>query len=107
MWAEYLKEREGKEVLQDPTGFTVYSYPGDKLCYIEDNWVMPDFRKSGVAKKMADKIVIEAKERGCDTLIGSVDLKSSAPGQNMKVLLAYDMDPYLTEGSVVYFRKSI
>ena len=107
MWAEYLKERSGKEVLQDPNGFTVYSYPGEGLCYIEDNWVMPAFRKSGVAKKMADKVVLEAKERNCHTLIGSVDLKSKAPGMNMKVLLAYGMDPYLAEGSVVYFRKDI
>lgn len=107
MWADYLRERSGKEVLQDPNGFTVYSFPGDGICYIEDNWVVPEFRKSGVAKKMADKIVIEAKERGCDTLLGSVDMTSKAPGMNMKVLLAYGMEPYLTEGKLIYFRKDI
>lgn len=107
MWADYKREREGKEVLEWKDAFTVYSYPGEGLCYIEDNYVCPKKRKSGIAAAMANEIVIEAKEKGCHTLIGSVDVKSKAPGTNMKVLLAYGMEPYHTEGNVVYFRKQI
>ena len=106
-WADYIRERQGKEVKEWENAFTVYSFPGDKICYIEDNYVEPKFRKKGIAAAMANEIVIEAKERGCNLLIGSVDLGAKAPADNMKVLLAYGMEPYMTEGKLIYFKKEI
>lgn len=107
MLKSYFKERAGKEVLEWKNGFTVYSFPNDGICYIEDNYVEPHLRGKGIAKAMADEVAVIAKERHCTLLVGSVDLKSSAPADNMKVLLAYGMEPYHTEGSMVYFRKNI
>ena len=107
MWADYVRERQGKEVKKWKNSFSIYSYPGDGLCYIEDIYVEKDFREKGIAAGMAKEIEIEARGKKCHTLIGSVDVKANGATSSMKVLLAYGMAPYHTEGSVVYFRKDI
>ena len=61
LWAEYKKEREGKSVLEWKDAFTVYSYPGEGLCYVEDVYVKPKLRKSGLGRAMVEEIKKEAK----------------------------------------------
>lgn len=79
MWSDYLKEREGKEVLEFPDdGFIVYKVNQDKTCYIEHIYVVPNKRGLGVASMLCDEVEAKAKEAGCTHLLGSVS--PSAPG---------------------------
>lgn len=112
MYTAYLHERENKSVLETTHGFTIYGYncvPGLDFphVYIQDNYVIPEMRKSGVAREMADKICAEAKKKGIGILMGSVDGNANNAHESMLVLIAYGMKLYTIDGSTAWFSKEL
>lgn len=96
MYAAYLLETQNKHMLETPHGFLTYGFdcvPGVRAphVYIEDLYVAPAARKTGVASEMADQVAMIAKERGCKLLLGSVNARSSDPNRSLLVLQAYGM----------------
>lgn len=104
LYADYKKEREGKEVLETEDGFAVFSVLKDFI-YIEDIYVVPEKRKTGVAASLADQICSKFKEQGFSKLVGSVDVTAKGSTDSFKVLLAYGMKADSVAGNVVYFTK--
>lgn len=106
MYKQYLKEREGLETLETEQGFVTYKLRSSD-CYIQDIYVLVDFRHSGVAAQMADKVTEIAKSVGYTIVTGSVDSNANGADISDKVLLAYGMKPYAKEGSVTYYCKEL
>lgn len=71
LYAKYIQEREGKEIIESGIGFMSFKIQGEE-CYIADVYIEPEFRKSGIATELCDKIAKVAKERGCKYLSGTV-----------------------------------
>ncbi len=88
LFAQYIKERENKEIIESDIGFATY-YFVDKNCYIQDIFVKSDFRKSGEASRLADEISKIAKENGCTKLYGSVVPSAKGSTESLHVLLHY------------------
>ncbi len=90
-------------------GFATYKLEPRGECYIREIYVLPDFRKTGEASRMADAIVSEAKEQGCTVLSGSVCPNTSDPTYRMRVLLGYGMRFYSVDKAtgLMYFIKDI
>lgn len=107
MWKEYLKEREGAEVYETDAGFAIYSFPDNSTCYLKDIYVKPGERLKNWGRAMADQVELIAKERGCDTMIGSVDLQAKYANRSMQAVLSFGMTPYNTQGSLLLFTKAI
>lgn len=106
LYAAYLKEREGLEILELDHGFATYKLRPDG-CYIQDIYVIPAFRKEGIASLIADEISRIAKQAGHHVLIGSIDERSPGVILSGKVLEAYSMKPYMKEGYVTYYFKEL
>lgn len=107
LYAEYLKERTSDLILECESGFATYRYPDDHTVYIVDIYCLPEFRKSGVAKAMADKVVGEAKEKGCTRLLGSVVPSVKNSTVSMKALLAYGLSLDSSTNDFILFKKDI
>ena len=107
MWADYKMEREGKSVLEEDGGFAVFSYPNPHEVWIEDIYVVAEERKSGLARALADAICAEAKEKGCQRVLGSVWDTANGATASIKVLLAYGMHFSHLEGKLLVFKKEI
>jgi len=112
MYAAYLRERENKEILEHDHGFTVYGYncvPGVDFphLYIQDNYVDPGHRKSGIARTMADKIAAQAKAAGFKTMLGSVDANARGAHESLLVLIAYGMKLFSVSDSIIWMSKEI
>jgi GNAT superfamily N-acetyltransferase len=106
LYADYVKEREGKFIIEDNLGFAVYTISGE-VCYIVDIYVVPDQRKNGLASSYADLIVEAAKEAGCTKLLGSVDPTTNGATASLKVLLAYGFSLSCIDDNLIYFVKDI
>lgn len=106
MFAEYLKERENKECLYSDKGFATYLFD-KQTCYIESIYVRPEFRKSGEASRLADKITEIAVERGCNLLMGSVCPSTNGSTASLKVLLAYGFGLVSSSGNFIILSKEI
>lgn len=106
LYPSYLKEREGLEVVETEVGFVTYKLRG-KDCYIQDIYVLPEFRKDGIASQMADRVAEISKESGVRILTGSVDARANGAEVSDRVLVAYGMRPYAKEGFVTYYMKEL
>lgn len=106
MYTDYIKEREGLEVLETESGFIAYKI-GGKECYIKDIYVLPEKRQSRVASDMADLVTSRAKEQGCEFLTGSVCPSANQAHRSLLVLLGYGMKLLKAEKDMIYFVKRI
>lgn len=106
LFADYKKEREGKEILENEYGFITYIINGDSV-YIEDIYVVPEQRRLGVGGKMADIVCEIAKQRGCKTLYGSVSPQARGAHESMIALIAYGMKLHSLGNGLIYFSKDI
>ncbi len=112
MFADYLQEREGKLVKSNPKGFAIYGYncipgfPGTYV-YIQDIYTGRDYRKTGVAKELADEIAAEAKSQGVNAMVGSVDCNAHGAHESLQVLMAYGMKLFTVSGQTIYMVKEL
>lgn len=106
-YAHYIRERTNDLILETPEGFATYRYLNDATVYIIDIFVLSDFREKGVAAKMADEIVKEAKARGCTELVGTVVPSMKNSTISMKVLLGYGMKLRSAGPDLIVFGKEI
>ena len=107
MWFDYIKERTDKSVKTiGNIGFATYFVRGNSM-YIEDIYVKPEYRKSGVASKLADEIAEEAKEQDLKYLLGSVDPNTKGCTGSLKTLLAYGFELLGIEDDLIFFKKDL
>jgi ribosomal protein S18 acetylase RimI-like enzyme len=118
MYADYIKERTGRESTFSDNGFATYMFfdpkPADGPspaveggCYIEDIYVDPAFRQSGQATQMADAIVAIAQAKGYKTLYGTVAPAAKGSTASLKVLLAYGFKLWKSDQNLIWFVKDI
>lgn len=107
LYAQYIKERENKDIIESENGFATYKIFNNGECYLQDIYVVPDMRQSGLATEMADKVTEIAKQQGCHTLVGSVCVDTNNTTKNMQVLLAYGMKIHKVIGNMIFLSKKI
>lgn len=94
LYAEYIAERESRALYLDPEGrgFLTYSFHDDgNTLYIADIYVKPEFRREGLAAKMADKITDFAKSKGAQVVLGSIARHLPSAEASRKILLSWGM----------------
>lgn len=103
---QYILEREGKFIVEDERGYATYLYLPEAV-YIENIFVLPEFRKMGVATEYADAICELARLKGVQTVIGSVKPSAHGSTQSLKVLLAYGMSLREATDDAIFLVKKI
>lgn len=106
LYAKYIKEREQLEIVENEFGFATYKIFGEEV-YIQDIYVVPEMRKTGMAKTIADQICFYAKEKGAKKVFGSVDPNANGATESIKILIAYGMTVHSVNGPLIYFSKDI
>lgn len=108
LYARYYAEREGRETIEKSWGFANFILQEDSV-YLVDIYVDPDVRSQGYAKLLANEIMDVAREHHLTWFVGSVDINAHGAADSMKVLLAYDMEPYMVnrDNGLIMFRKPV
>ncbi len=108
LYADYLRERTCDHILEDVSGFATYRYlENKKTVYIVDIFVVPEMRKMGVGKRMADLIALEARGKGCTEMIGTVAPSTRGSTASLRTLLAYGMTLHQAAQDAIIMRKDI
>lgn len=108
MYADYLKERLGKILVQKATGFFIVSYRGDAL-YLEDIYIKPEFRHTGEAQRFSDECYQMALKLKLKFLIGSVNIDAKGAEYSARIILEngfkfHEMDE---KENMIYFKKPV
>lgn len=106
-YADYIRERTNKSIIETEAGFVVYLYTDKTTVYIEDIFITKDNRNKHLASELADKVILEAKERGCTKALGSVVPSANGSTTSLKVLLAYGMTLDNIQNDFIILRKEI
>lgn len=106
LFGEYVKEREGQEIIESDDGFLTYkAYPEEYRIF--DLYVVPSQRRFGIGSKMADEVASLALKNGCKILTGSVDSRANGASSSAKALFGYGFRILRTEGPMIYFVKEL
>ncbi len=106
LYGQYIKERLGKEIVENENGFATYYYVDDGV-YIEDIFVIKEARKSNVASKLADEIADIAKNKGVKKMYGTVVPTATGSEVSLKVLMAYGFKPHSAQTNLIVMVKEI
>lgn len=110
LYAKYIKERLNDEIIETEYGFATFRYidkHNSRAVYIVDIYILPEYRKSGTASRLADRIAAIAISQGCNEMIGTVLTSAKTATDSIKVLLAYGMTLKSTTNEALIFGKSI
>lgn len=110
LYAEYLKEKTGDEIIETKNGFATFRFTTFKenpAVYIVDIYVLPEIRNLKEASSLANAIVSRAKKDGCKFLLGSVIPSNKGSTSSLKVLLAYGMTMDSCSIDFILFKKEI
>jgi len=107
LYAKFLEEYESTNIIETEKGFCTYKFIGEDECYIENVYVLPEYRREDIATKFGHKIEVIAKENGCKYVTGSVCLKSNNPDRSNKFMLNYGFILDSIIGNMIYYKKEI
>lgn len=107
LFADYIKERLNKDIIETDQGFATFYYPDATTVYLEDLYVIPSARRSGLARSLTDQVVQIAKDKGCIRLLGTVTPSANGATESLKAFLAYGMQVDSTTPTYILLSKSI
>lgn len=106
LFKQYLLERENTELISTEQGFITYRFEPE-YCYIIDIYVLPEHRKSGLGVKLEEMVIVRAKEKGYNKLLGSVDLNANNYVDSLAILERINYKQAWQDGSTLYLIKGI
>lgn len=106
LYAEYLKETFGKDIIEDEDGFASFLIV-KKECYVETVYVRPEARSSKHSFQYVDRIVEIAKEQGCQYLLTTVNKRISTPERSIHIILKYGFKKHSEDDDCHVFFKEI
>lgn len=108
LYGEYIREREGLDILETKNGFVVWSVNGDNL-WIHELYIRPEARRSKLATAMAQAVVTRAKTLGCSKMFAQVDMMTRCATLSKAAVLSFGMVPVKAsdDGERILFAKEI
>jgi len=94
LYAQYIKERTNKSMIETDKGYVLYSFPDKETVYLEDLYVLPEHRTEGHCRYLDSEVAVKAKEAGCSKMITSVVPAAINSTISLKVAIAcgYTLD---------------
>jgi|SRR5271165_1214786 len=104
--AEYFKEAQTKEIVEDDRGFATYYFLNEGV-YVEDIWIKPEFRSNGAARDLLDQIAEIAKNRGCSKMLGSCVPSAKNSTHALKAAFSYGFELLYAKENFIAYSKDL
>lgn len=106
LYAQYIKERENFEIIEDEFGYATYRIVGEE-CYVRDVFVLPECRQKNHASGYVDKISEIAKTEGCTHVTTTVSPLAEGATTSLKAILGYGFKLLNSKEDRIVFVKEI
>lgn len=106
LYAQYIKERENRECLEHEHGFASYQIIDDGI-YVEEVYIVPEKRQTGLASDLVDKIAEQAKALGKKYIYTSVSPHVNGSTISIKAITAYGFELHNSSRDLIMFIKEI
>lgn len=106
LYAKYIKEREGREIIEKDYGFITYSIE-DEYIFIGDLYIVPEERRNGHVKELTQSLVDLAKEYNKKYLMATVCPHASNPDISIKTINGIGGKFLHIKNDLLYFIKEV
>jgi GNAT superfamily N-acetyltransferase len=107
MYKDYVETQlPNRFVYEDEKGFLTYRIL-DKTCVLEEIYVVPEWRRKGIATEYYKMMEDIAKENNCNCLRGFVGNGINGSEGSLKCLLKSGFEIHSTTGEVLILIKEI
>jgi GNAT superfamily N-acetyltransferase len=108
LYAEYIKEREGKHIIENEHGFMTYvKIPSSHEVYIEDVYIVPEKRKEGLGRTFLERVEQQAKAEGYKYVTGSVKPSAKGSTASLQALLSVGFKLLSSKDDAIFFVKEL
>lgn len=106
LYAKYIKEREGFDILENELGFLTYKIkPEDKDCFIGHMYIDESVRARGHGKSLIESLSEIALSNECEVISASVDLRDKHASRTIQAALRTGFQIYKAEYDVILIIK--
>lgn len=103
-YANYLKEREGMDLIESNEGFVVYTVYNDiNTLYIAEIFVEKEYRGSLAAYRLYQKCIKAAKENYCDRILGTVDISTVGYELSERLMKRLKFEFQKKQGNLIFY----
>jgi hypothetical protein len=106
LYANYINEREGFEVLETPKAFVLYKIKDDE-CFISHAYTHSEVRNQHEMSKLIYDLENISFKRGCLKINASIDLRDKNASHTLLVSLKYGFKVILAENGIMIIEKQI
>lgn len=106
LFAKYLKDRQGIEVLESEFGFITYKLNGEE-CFIVDMGVDEKFRLQGHGLKLLNQLEKIADENGAKVITGNIHLWDVNASNTLIAALKQGFKVVRAESNILLISKII
>lgn len=108
MYKEYMKERQLCEFIEcTDSHFVSYRIEGN-VCYLQDMYITPKYRKQGLSKSLVGQLELIAKKKKCKFLITTINLGCNGDNTiNQKTASSNGFTEKVRSDDGIYYLKEI
>ena len=108
LYAKYIKEREGFDILENDLGFVTYKINRDeKNCFIGHMYIEESVRERGNGKSLIEGLSEVALEKECDVISASIDLRDKNASLTLQAALRIGFEVFKAEYGVILIIKRL
>ena len=106
LYAKYIKECEGFEVLENESGFLFYKIR-DGECFLAHVFTEAEARKTGRARSLIDEVSEVAIKNDCEVVSASIDLRDKNASKTLAAALRVGFEVKAAEHGVMIIVKPL
>ena len=107
LYLDYIKERLGQEVMvEEGKAFIVFQIEKEEI-YIQDIYVDPLYRKTGIMSEMEKRIEAHALERGCTYATGTIQPTAANSTESLAYCLGRGYELLEAGKNIIILKKDL
>lgn len=106
LFGRYSKERAGREILESEDYFVTYSFYPTHL-FIEDMYIVPEKRGSGLFEQLVDALEAQAKSMGITKTTCTVCPVSKNADEVIKKIMSLNFKIYRSTEDLIYLSREV
>lgn len=108
LWSKYIAELKGgtTNFFEEEWGFISYSFPEGDSVYVEDIYVMPEYRNAYRALDLLGRVETAAKGRGKTHSLFVVTCGLSGAAKNLRTYLAMGFEPVVADSGKIWLKRA-
>lgn len=94
LYAKYIKEREGSDILENKYGFISYKITKTSvgnIMFVEDLFILPEYRRLREGSSLCNTLIDLAKKENCKQILSGADPNTNGVTDAVKFQLKMGM----------------